>query len=240
MRRPLISVIIPTYNLSAYLGEAIRSVLDQDYPEVELIVVDDGSTDDTKEVLTRFSDHLRWCHQANAGIGAARNAGYRLASGSFIAFLDADDIYTPGRLSLQMNTFDEEPGLDCVQGHMRQFVSEELPEAFAQRIRGQTSAVMPAPMAGTTMIRSAAFERVGPWDESLNLGVDMDWFARLTESGLRCRMLKHVLLRRRIHQSNTNLRCASEQSERLRVLKKMLDRRRAQASADRSLGETGS
>jgi glycosyltransferase involved in cell wall biosynthesis len=240
MPSPLISVIIPAYNNGEYLLEAIQSVLAQDYANVELIVVDDGSTDDTAQLLDACADSLTWQYQENAGIAGARNAGYRLARGSFIAFLDADDVYTAGRLSLQMSAFDDEPALECVQGHMQQFVSPELPEDFAQGIRGQTGAVIPAPLASTTLIRRAAYDRVGPWDQTLNVGVDMDWYARMRETGLHYRMLEQVLLRRRIHRTNTNLRCANEQSERLYILKNMLDRRRAlQASDGRTQGETG-
>ncbi len=238
MPSPLISVIIPAYNNRDYLGEAIQSVLTQDYPNVELIVIDDGSTDDISDVLAAYAGRLTTQFQANAGMPSARNAGYRLASGSFIAFLDCDDLYTPGRLSTQMSAFDEDPALDCVQGHMQQFVSPELPPEFAQGIRGQTTAVLAAPMACTTLIRRAAYERVGPWDERLNVGVEVDWYARLRETGLNYRMLDQVLLRRRIHKTNMNLRFAHEQSERLTVLKTILDRRRAlQASAESTQGE---
>ncbi len=167
MPSPLISVIIPAYNNGQYLLEAIQSVLAQDYPNIELIVIDDGSTDDTRQLLDACADSLTWQYQENAGIAGARNAGYRLARGDFIAFLDADDVYTPGRLRLQMSAFDDEPALDCVQGHMQQFVSPELPVDFAQGIRGQTAAVIPAPLASTTLIRRTAYDRVGPWDQAL-------------------------------------------------------------------------
>lgn len=240
MPGPLISVIIPAYNNGHYLREAIDSVLTQDYPDVELIVIDDGSTDDTADVLATYAGRLASRFQRNAGMASARNAGYRLSSGSFIAFLDSDDYYTPGRLSLQMAAFEQDPALDCVQGHLEQFVSPELPPEFAQGIRGDTAAVLAAPMASTTLIRRAAFERVGPWDERLNVGIEMDWYARLRESGMSYRMLEQVLLRRRIHRTNTNLRCAGEQSERIAVLKTILDRRRAaRASAGHATGELG-
>jgi glycosyltransferase involved in cell wall biosynthesis len=231
MRSPLISVIIAAYNNGQYLPEAIHSVLTQDYPEIELIVVDDGSTDDTRAVLAAYGDQLRCHYQDNAGIASARNAGYRRSCGEFIAFLDSDDIYTAGRLKLQMAAFLEAPALECVQGYMEQFISPELPAEFASKIRGETDRVLPAPMAGTMLIKRAAYERVGHWDTNFNIGVEMDWHVRLQEAGVTCRMLEQVLLRRRIHRHNTNLRCANEQSERLHVLKKMLDRRRALRAA---------
>lgn len=240
MPSPLISVIIPAFNNGHYLREAIDSVLQQDYPSVELVVVDDGSTDDTADVLAAYAGRLISQYQDNAGFASARNAAYRLSHGSFIAFLDSDDCYTPGRLSLQMSAFDDDTALDCVQGHMQQFVSPELPPEFSMGIRGETDAVLAAPMACSTLIRRAAFDRVGPWDERLNVGVEMDWYARMRETGLNYRMLEQVLLQRRIHRTNTNLRCAGEQSERIAVLKDILDRRRAlRARADQSEGDKG-
>jgi glycosyltransferase involved in cell wall biosynthesis len=227
MRSPLISVIIAAYNNAQYLPEAIDSVLAQDYPAVELIVVDDGSTDDTRSVLAGYGDRLRYQFQENAGTASARNAGYHLSHGEYIAFLDSDDIYTSGRLGLQMAAFLEEPALECVQGYMEQFVSPELPAEFASGIRVETARALPAPLASTTLITRSAYERVGHWDTSFNLGIEMDWHLRLREAGVSCRMLEQVLLLRRVHRNNTNLRCSGEQSERLHVLKKMLDRRRA-------------
>lgn len=239
MASPLISVIIPAYNCAKYLPEAIDSVLAQDYPRVELIVIDDGSSDDTPRVLAAYHDRLTSQRQANGGIASARNAGYRLASGDFIAFLDADDVFTPGRLRTQMAAFDADPALDCVQGFMEQFISPELPPEFGAGIRGKAVGVRAAPLASTTLIRRDAYRRVGPWNEALNIGVDMDWHSRLQESGIHYRLLQQVLLRRRIHGSNTNLRFAHEQSERLHVLKDILDRRR-KAPADTAVnqGET--
>ena len=195
--------------------------------------MDDGSTDDTQQLLSPFRDKIISSKQENAGIARARNAGYALCSGSFIAFLDSDDLYTPGRLSIQMAAFQADPALECVQGYMEPFVSPELPLEFARRIRGEMGRAIAAPMASTTLIKRSAYERVGYWDETLNVGVDMEWYARMKAAQLNYRMLHDVLLRRRIHRNNTNLRLANQQSERLHVLKNILDRRRAlQASAD--------
>ncbi|MBK6510381.1 MAG: glycosyltransferase family 2 protein [Haliea sp.] len=110
MHNPLISVIIPSYNCGKYLVEAIESVLSQDYPRIELIVIDDGSTDDSQQLLRAYVDRLTYKSQPNAGIAAARNAGFKLATADFVAFLDADDIFTPGRLRLQMSMFERAPG----------------------------------------------------------------------------------------------------------------------------------
>ncbi len=105
---PSVSVVIAAYNAERWIGETIRSVLTQDYPVAEVIVVDDGSTDATRDVVTAFGSPVRYVYQENAGSAAARNAGIRLAQGTYIAFLDADDLWLPGKLSAQVA---------CLQAH---------------------------------------------------------------------------------------------------------------------------
>jgi glycosyltransferase involved in cell wall biosynthesis len=109
-----VSVIIPTYNYGRYLGEAIESALKQTYPPLEVIVVDDGSTDGTPQVLAAFGGRVRAVHQGNAGVGAARNKGIAVARGEYIALLDSDDVWLPDKLELQMSRFAEDPSLGLV------------------------------------------------------------------------------------------------------------------------------
>ena len=124
---PLVSVMIGAYNAAPYLGEAIESVLGQDYEPIELIVVDDGSTDGTADVARSFAQ-AKVIQQENGGNGSARNRAVENASGELYAFLDADDRFTPGKLSLQKAVLDADPGLDMVFGHVREFFSPELDE----------------------------------------------------------------------------------------------------------------
>lgn len=131
---PLISVMIGVYNGAAYLGEAIDSVLAQDYRPLELIVVDDGSDDGSGDVARQYPE-VRCVSQERRGAGAARNAGVELAGGDFFAFLDADDRFTPGKLARQMEALAADPALEAVFGHVREFVSPELQEEQRQLIR---------------------------------------------------------------------------------------------------------
>ena len=108
---PLVSVVIPAYNCERYLGRAIRSVLAQTYPRIECIVVDDGSTDGTAEVIDRFGSAVRAIRQENGGAAAARNAGIRTATGRYIAFLDADDYWLRNKLELQIHILEKNPDL---------------------------------------------------------------------------------------------------------------------------------
>ena len=107
--RGLVSVIIPTYNRAHVLSRAVESVLDQTWPRVEVIVVDDGSTDGTSKLLAGYGDALRVIRQPNAGVSAARNTGIRASRGEFVALLDSDDQWTPDKLSCQMDFFDTHP-----------------------------------------------------------------------------------------------------------------------------------
>jgi len=231
--RPLISVVIPIYNRVQYIAEAIGSVLAQDYSPVELIVVDDGSTDDAVAVVRRMGAGIRYVYQANQGIGAARNAGVALATGSFLAFLDSDDAWLPDKLSSQAAVFAAHPETDAVYGLADQFFSPEIEIDFWRAFRSRPG-ILPAPLPSALLIRREAFGRVGPFDPRLGIGIDMDWYARLTEQHLAVQMLPQVVYRRRLHRTNFNIERAGEQSERLHVLKAVLDRRRGHGGTSRT------
>src|SRR5215204_5307150 len=117
-RAPLVSVIIPCYNQAHFLGEAIESVLAQSYPHFEIIVVDDGSTDNTFEVASHYSK-VRLIRQENRGVSRARNAGLRESEGSYVVFLDADDRLLPGALDAGLECFEAHPESAFVDGDYR-------------------------------------------------------------------------------------------------------------------------
>ena len=116
MGLPAISVVIAVYNGGSTIRRAIESVLAQTYPAHEIIVIDDGSTDDTDVVVAEFGDRVRYLHQSNAGVSAARNAGAAAATGKWLAFLDADDWYYPDRLRWHAEWLSRDPGLDFLTG----------------------------------------------------------------------------------------------------------------------------
>lgn len=226
MQHPPVSVIIPTHNREHYVMEAVNSVLQQTVPAFELIVVDDGSTDGSARLLESLGSKLRYVYQPNRGIGAARNAGVACATGEFIAFLDDDDVWLPDKLQRQLAAFDKEPALEAVYGHGEQFVGPDADAHTRKRFERHDGRIVPASLASTLLIRCAAFNRVGGFDESLRIGIEMEWYSRLCESGIVTRMLDAVVYRRRLHASNLNVTYAHDQSERLHVLKQALDRRR--------------
>ena len=114
-REPLVSVIIPTYNSSQYIKEAIDSVLAQTYKNFEIIVIDDGSTDNTKEVLAPYLSVIKYIYKNNGGPASARNRGIKEANGEFVAFLDADDVWKPDRLARGVDILDQRPEVGLIR-----------------------------------------------------------------------------------------------------------------------------
>jgi glycosyltransferase involved in cell wall biosynthesis len=222
MNEHSIATIIPAYNCERYLAEAIESVLAQNYRPLEIIVIDDGSTDDTAKIAKRFEPAIQYCFQGNGGIGSARNRGIELAHSDFIAFLDADDLWPEGKLEHQMLAFHDNREIEAVFGLVQQ---------FEQSSGGTTDvgALMTGQLASSMLIRRESFDRVGPFRTDIKLGEFVDWYMRASEKGLRSRMLAEVVLRRRIHDSNTGLRHRDSSSDYVRLLKNALDRRRGPA-----------
>jgi glycosyltransferase involved in cell wall biosynthesis len=221
----LISVMIGAYNAAPYLAEAIESVFAQTHRSLELIVVDDGSEDATAEVARAYGDRLTLVQQERGGNGAARNTAVQHARGGFFAFLDADDRFTPDKLSLQMAALRADRELDMVFGHVREFVSPEL-DAEQRKLVRPPAAVSPWAAPNLMLIRRASFERVGPFSSTLRVGVTVDWFARATEARLKSIVLPDVVLERRLHTQNNGLREQQARSQYIHVLKAAMDRRR--------------
>jgi glycosyltransferase involved in cell wall biosynthesis len=219
----LISVIIPVYNGDKYLAEAIESVLAQTDFRFDVIIVDDGSTDNTGKVAESFGSLVRYYYQINSGPGAARNKGISLALGDFISFLDADDLWTPDKMKQQWMAFEADPHLDMVFGHIRQFYSPELTQAEKDRINIPVD-IMPGHHAGTMLIKKESFLRVGLFKKEF--GEFIDWYARAKDLNLKSIMLPDVLMKRRIHRTNLGILQRKQRSGYVNVLKAALDRRR--------------
>lgn len=224
MNHPLVSVIIAVYNGEKYLAEAIDSVLAQTHPAMDLIVIDDGSTDGSAQIAAGY-DQVRCISQPNRGLGAALNRGVAAARGEYLAFLDADDLWVPQKLARQLAVFEQQPGVEMVFGQMQQFISPELDDETRQRIHCPPHP-MPGYSSGTLLIRRDAFARAGEFASHWKVGVFTDWYLKAKEAGLQEHMLGDVLLRRRLHTANIGVTRRSNRSDVLRILKDSLDRRR--------------
>jgi len=231
MRAPLVSCIVPAFNAERFLADALASIAAQTHPCTEIIVVDDGSTDGTAEVVRAWSHRVRAFRQANAGPASARNAGIHMASGEFVAFLDADDLWHPGKVERQLQRFAERPDLDACVARVATFHDGAALEMSPRR--PATGSVMPAYAASTLLARRAVFGLVGLFDASLRHADDTDWFLRLRALGVQMEIIDEVLVDRRLHSANMSLtQSADSLEEYLRVIKVNLDRRRGAPSSD--------
>ena len=199
-----ISVIIPVYNGGKYLAEAIESVLAQTLKPAEIIVVDDGSTDDSKEIARKYLPKVRTISQENKGAGAARNTGIQVAKGSFLAFLDADDLWTGQKSVIQYSFLEEHPETDLVFGKVEQFISPEFPAVYQGNLRKEME-IMPGYASGALLIEREKFLRVGLFNEQLEIGEFIDWFSRAKGLGLTHHAMDDIVLKRRIHGLNMGI-----------------------------------
>lgn len=221
---PLVSVIIPAYNCERFLPEAVQSVLDQKYSPVEIVIVDDGSTDGTANVAGSFAETVRYLHQANQGPAAARNRGIEHAQGSLIAFADADDLWPANKLEQQLPYLIRDPRIDIVLGRIQQVQLSETNNGQTQSQEiGETAFSV---NLGSAIIRKSVFERVGLFDETMRYSEDVDWFMRAREAGAVIVTIDAVTLVYRQHEQNMTRGKSTSELNVLKALKRSLDRRR--------------
>ena len=246
MQRPLISCIVPVHNGESYLAEALDSIRQQTYQRLEIIVVDDGSTDATAELIGSYDQQIRCLRQPHSGPGVARNLGLRAARGSLVAFLDADDLWHPQKLARQLACFTARPSLNLCLTHLQNFWIPELTKA-AQRFRTHRFAKpLPGYAPQTVMARRSLFETVGLFDPALQPADDLDWFIRAAEQNTEMKLIPDVLVYRRVHRENVSMEpgkgtiSAAMKEQVLHVLKASLDRSRQSARAKKHRNQSAS
>ncbi len=220
-----VSVIIPVYNGARFLAEAIQSLLDQQAGRCEIIVVDDGSTDDSKAVALGYAAAVTYHYQPNAGVAAARNAGLAQARNAIVGFLDQDDRWAADKLALMLPVFATEPAPDAIYGLTIQTVLRPDPSGEIVEIEGDPHFNW---LLGSALFRRRVFEQVGHFDETVRYYADdTDFFLRLRESGLRIDYTEQVALYYRLHGDNTSLKMpTARRMFFVEALKRSLDRRR--------------
>jgi len=227
MNSPLVSCIVPVFNGEAYLREALDSILAQSYRPLEVIIVDDGSTDGTSAVLAEYQDHVRILKQSNKGPSETRNYGVRASRGDFVAFLDPDDLWHREKLEKQIARFIARPEIDISIGHVQLFWVAEMHEEAARLQNHWRGQIVPGYTTGTMLARRALFDRVGLFDGSLWFGDATDWFLRAADRRTVMELLPDVLLYHRMHKNNlTRRRIWDSRGEYLGIVKRSLDRRR--------------
>jgi glycosyltransferase involved in cell wall biosynthesis len=209
-----VSCVIAVYNGEAHLREAVDSVLSQTYPDLELIVVDDGSTDGTAGVIAGYGDRVRVFRQENRGVSVARNLGVAAATGEMLSFLDADDRLDPRKVALQVAAFRTDPELDFCDCHTAYFWSDELAQEAKERdfryASGFWRDALPGHISGW-LFRRELWGRVGEFSSAMRFSEDTDWLSRARDLPMRRLTLADVLTHRRLHPGNVTARHGAEQ-----------------------------
>jgi len=214
----LVSTIITVYNGENYLSDAIQSVIIQDYPHIEIIIIDGGSIDESRRVAEQFGSSVRYYYQNNTGIAAAKNHGLELSKGDFFAFLDADDLWTRDKIQQQITVFNEDPTLDIVFSHVKQFHSSELNVEEKERI-WCSNKLIPGVSAGTMLIKRESFFKAGLFDTQLRRGIFVNWYMHALEIGMRTHMLPNMHMWRRLHQTSNGIVNHDKSSDYVRMSK---------------------
>ncbi len=198
MNRSRISVIIPVYNGAKYIGAAIRSILRQNYSDIEIIVINDGSTDETLKALGPFSDKIILISQENKGQAVARNVGIEKSAGDIIGLLDADDLWPPNHIALLLPYLEKE-NYDFARGYTQYFEMEN------NTIVRTTEPIFLEALVGAGLYKKTLFDTVGLFDAQMRQGEDFDWTIRLTESPCRGKQITDTTLMYRRHDANLTL-----------------------------------
>lgn len=210
LETPRVSVVIPAYNCDRYVGQAVESVLNQTYSSFEIIVIDDGSQDNTREALQPYSQHIRYVYQTNQGVSVARNHGIQLASGEFIAFLDADDLFTPDKLETQLTLFEAQPELGIVHSGWRRInqqgdpLKDFTPWDYVPELNLETwLRWKPFGTMGTFLFRRDWLLKIDGFEPGLRHAEDVDLVLRMALLGCQSAWLHQSTVCYRQHDRNT-------------------------------------
>jgi len=196
-------------------------------------VVDDGSTDGTAAVAENFRGAIRLIRQPNRGVAAARNHGIQLAQAEVLAFLDADDLFTPDKFALQLPRLAENPGIDIVVGQLERFSNTDhgaISQTYSKAIDDLQSLHF-----GCSLFRKKVFDRIGPLSETMRFCEDWDWFMRAREAHVGMLIHRHVVLRYRLHGNNATRQREAGEKFLLEMFRRSLARRKAGNTAPKSL-----
>lgn len=229
----LLSVVVPTYNQAPYLQAALASVADQLYSPLELIVIDDGSTDATAEIAAAFFRHTgllgHYRFQSNQGPAAARNLGLSLASGAWIAFLDSDDLWLPAKTTRQLQLMEACPEAEVIWGGTMPFTGDTPMPADWTTTGHPPQLII---LLQSMLFRRAAVERLGLFDRDLRMGEDIEWIMHAAAQPLKVIFHRDpVALYRRHANSLTSDRNLTGRSI-ITVARRLLERRRSAASLE--------
>ena len=194
-----VSCIVPAYNAERFLLPALESIFLQSHSALEVIVVDDGSTDGTAAMVRQLGDRVKLVEMEHGGYPAARDAGLAVAQGDFVAFLDADDVWVPEKTTRQLDILRQKPEIDLCVAHFQNFWDPEIADEEARYRDHPLSQPMSGYIVPTLLAPRSAFERFGGFRSARS---DTAWFARAVAAGAKLETLSDVLMNRRLHCTN--------------------------------------
>ncbi|MCP4194764.1 MAG: glycosyltransferase family 2 protein [Planctomycetaceae bacterium] len=211
---PTVSCIIPVFNGAEYLKEALESVFSQSYSPIEIIVVDDGSTDATPNILESYGDRIQSLRQENAGPSAARNRGVQQSTGQLLCFLDADDIWVVDKTESQVAQLEDESHPGICTGYQKNFWIESLHEEELDAQNSALSEPHPGP-SSTLMVRRSVFELIGLFDPQLRHRDTAAWLIKAREAGVKIVESEQLWVHRRIHLNNLSRNRGTQDADEL-------------------------
>lgn len=222
MDMPLVSVVIPVHNGEKFIKEALENVRGQNYPATEIIIINDGSTDKSDEIIRNLKTDVRYFYRGNAGPSAARNEGIKDASGKYIAFLDVDDLWPENNLSLLVQELETNKNVDVVRGYAQLF--RDLENGNKEYLGNPEESY--EYYIGAGLYRAEVFSKVGLFDTGLIFGEDTDWYNRAREEHVSIKWLDEVTLFVRRHGENMTEGKTIVELNRLKTIKRAIDRKR--------------
>lgn len=225
--RPLVSIIMPVYNGEKYVNQALENLFKDVYRPIEIITVDDGSSDNTAHIIEKYGN-VQYIYQDHEGVAAARNKGITVSRGEIIAFLDCDDIWQPNRLTSTVSFFRMNPEIGYVLGKEMMFVESgcDVPSWVKPEWLKEAH---DASNTGVLVARKATFDRVGLFNKDMESGEDTEWLLRAREDGIPMARLPEVVLHRRIHGNNLSGKMFRSRRENLmRIAKESIRRQQHQ------------
>lgn len=226
MSQPLVSVILPVYNGAQYLADTLDSIFAQDYRPFEVIVVDDGSTDDSAKIAQSYQQ-IRYIYQENQGVPVARNAGIAAAQGEFVAFSDQDDLWISHKLSLQMEYLLQHPEVQYVLCKKRLFLEPGIkPPPWLRKELLESDQLDFSPSA--LVARKEVFQQIGQFNSELQTASDVDWMFKAKDAHIPMKTIEDVLVHKRIHAGNQSYQVDALHKEYLKLIRASIQQQRKQ------------
>ena len=224
---PLVSVIIPLFNAEQYIKQALDSIMVQTYKNVEIIVVDDCSTDNSLDIVSNYEKVKIIKSEQHRYPSYARNLGLRESQGELIAFLDADDFWVvEEKLELQVGILLKKKDVDGVYGKFKNFfeTNKTIPPFIKDKYLDEKFGTIIN--LGTLVIKKSSFDKIGFFSEEIHYGEDLDWFIRAKDAGLKLIFYPMVFMHRRLHNKNLSYEAHSDKKNLLQIFHQSIERKR--------------